>query len=475
MNNVRVRIAPSPTGYLHIGTLFIALYNYLFAKKHGGKFIVRIEDTDRTRLVADAQAVILSTLSWAGLTVDEGPQSDGTEKGDFGPYIQSERLDTYKEYVEKLLSTGAAYWCDCTSKRLEEMRALQEATKQHLGYDGHCRERNLASGLVVRLKVPKEGSTSFDDMVRGPISILNRDVDDQVLMKSDGFPTYHLAVVVDDHLMGISHVIRGEEWISSTPKHVLLYQAFGWEAPRFAHLPLLLGSDRKKLSKRKGDVSVQQYIDKGYLPEALLNFLAMQGWNPSADREKYTIAELIDLFDIHAVNVSGSIVNFEKLDWLNGQYIKELSVGALKQRLQPYTKLTMDERLFTAACEMLKDRLVTLSDFDETARFLIELPEYDVSKVVWKKSTAEQTQEVLKDLRELLAMQEDFSLVGLESIVEAYKEKTGKGNGDVLWSLRYALSGLDQSPPPLAIAVVLEKSEVLRRLDVVLDKFTARS
>lgn len=475
MNNVRVRIAPSPTGYLHIGTLFIALYNYLFAKKHGGKFIVRIEDTDRTRFVADAQAVILSSLAWAGITVDEGPQIDGTEKGDFGPYVQSARLGMYKEYVEKLLSSGVAYWCDCTSERLEEMRALQEATKQHLGYDGHCRERNLATGLVVRLKVPKEGATSFDDMVRGPISILNRDVDDQVLMKSDGFPTYHLAVVVDDHLMEISHVIRGEEWISSTPKHVLLYQAFGWEAPRFAHLPLLLGSDRKKLSKRKGDVSVQQYIDKGYLPEALLNFLAMQGWNPSADREKYTMAELIELFDLHAVNVSGSIVNFEKLDWLNGQYIKELSTEVLKVRLQPYTKLDMNDRLFTAACDMLKDRLVVLSDFDEAARFLVELPEYDVSKVVWKKSTAEETLVVLKDLRELLMAQEDFSLTGLESLIEAYKEKTGKGNGDVLWPLRYALSGLDQSPPPLLIAVVLEKDEVLRRLDVALDKFTARS
>lgn len=473
MNNVRVRIAPSPTGYLHIGTLFIALYNYLFAKKHGGKFIVRIEDTDRTRFVPDAQAVILSSLAWAGITVDEGPQVDGTEKGSFGPYVQSARLGMYKEHVEKLLSSGVAYWCDCTSERLEEMRALQEATKQHLGYDGHCRERNLATGLVVRLKVPKEGSTTFDDMVRGPISILNRDVDDQVLMKSDGFPTYHLAVVVDDHAMEISHVIRGEEWISSTPKHVLLYQAFGWEAPRFAHLPLLLGSDRKKLSKRKGDVSVQQYIDKGYLPEALLNFLAMQGWNPSADREKYTMTELIDLFDLHAVNVSGSIVNFEKLDWLNGQYIKELATEDLKRRLQPYTKLEMSDRLFTAACDLLKDRLVVLGDFDGAARFLVELPEYDATKVVWKKSTVEQTREVLKDLRELLAAQDDFSLVGLEALIEAYKEKTGKGNGDVLWPLRYSLSGLDQSPPPLLIAVALEKAEVLRRIDVALDKFTA--
>jgi len=475
MNNVRVRIAPSPTGYLHIGTLFIALYNYLFAKKQGGKFIVRIEDTDRTRFVPDAQAVILSTLAWAGLTVDEGPQIDGTEKGNFGPYIQSARLDIYKKYVEKLLESGAAYWCDCSSERLEEMRALQEATKQHLGYDGHCRERNLTSGLVVRLKVPKEGTTTFDDMVRGPISILNRDVDDQVLMKSDGFPTYHLAVVVDDHLMQISHVIRGEEWISSTPKHILLYQAFGFESPRFAHLPLLLGSDRKKLSKRKGDVSVQQYIDKGYLPEALLNFLAMQGWNPSADREKYSMQELVDLFDLHAVNVSGSIVNFEKLDWLNGQYIKELSVQDLQKRLKPYTKLVMSEELFAGACELLKDRLVVLSDFDVAAEFLVHLPEYDVARVVWKKATQQESVAVLRDLRELISMYEDFTLIGLEALVEAYKEKTGKGNGDVLWPLRYALSGLDQSPPPLAIAVVLGKEEVLRRIMVALDKFDAQT
>ena len=330
--SVRVRFAPSPTGYLHVGGLRTALYNYLFAKKHGGVFILRIEDTDRNRFVDGALESLIRSLENLGLHHDEGPYLDGdtiVERGDHGPYIQSKRLDMYRHYADELLANGHAYHCFCTSERLEKLRADQTALKQAPRYDKQCLslskdevKRRIEAGepYVIRLDVAFErGEIVFHDLVRGQVKIHAKDIDDQVLMKSDGFPTYHLANVVDDHLMEISHVIRGEEWLPSTPKHILLYEAFGWEQPEFAHLPLLLNPDKSKLSKRQGDVAVEDYLRKGYLKEALINFVALLGWNPGqgSTQEVFSLEELTFAFDINHVHKAGAVFDLRKLDWLD--------------------------------------------------------------------------------------------------------------------------------------------------------------
>jgi nondiscriminating glutamyl-tRNA synthetase len=312
---IRTRFAPSPTGFVHIGSLKMALVDYLIAKQNNGKFILRIEDTDQERFVEGAMESLLRTLNWAGIKPDEGVEFDSNNKivqvGDKGPYIQSERLDIYKKYVEELINNGHAYYCFCSKERLDEVRKVQELNKQPTGYDGHCRNLSLTEAkkrieagesAVVRMKMPHEGITKFTDLIRGVVEFQNSLIDDQVLLKSDGFPTYHLAVVVDDHLMEISHVIRGEEWLSSTPKHLVLYEMFGWQPPKFAHLPLLLNPDRSKLSKRQGDVSVEDYKNKGYLPEAMINFIAFLGWNPGGEKEIYSLDELIKEFSLDKVN-----------------------------------------------------------------------------------------------------------------------------------------------------------------------------
>ncbi|MBU0625297.1 glutamate--tRNA ligase, partial [Patescibacteria group bacterium] len=325
---VRVRFAPSPTGYLHVGGLRTALYSELFARKHGGVLILRIEDTDQARTVAGGIENIIRTLAWAGVKIDEGPfldqQGELRQKGDFKPYIQSQRLGIYQEQVQTLLAAGLAYRCFCCAERLSEMREQQKVDGGRTMYDRHCRDLSPAeiaaeiakgSPSVIRLKVPLGGTTSWEDMIRGHIEVANDQLDDQVLLKSDGFPTYHLANVVDDHLMGITHVIRGEEWCPSTPKHILLYRAFSWSQPEFAHLPLLLNPDRSKLSKRQGDVAVEDYQAKGYLSETLINFIALLGWNPSGNREIYTKEELIAEFDLTKVNKGGAVFDLQKLDW----------------------------------------------------------------------------------------------------------------------------------------------------------------
>ncbi|MAG11320.1 MAG: glutamate--tRNA ligase [Parcubacteria group bacterium] len=461
--SVRVRLAPSPTGFMHLGTLRVALYDYFFAKQNNGKFILRIEDTDQSREVEGAVSNILKTLRWAGLTPDEGPDKLG---GEYGPYTQSERLDIYRTHVDALLASGAAYWCDCTQEALEESR------KQHLGYPGFCRDKKLESGEVVRLKVPNSGETTFTDLIRGEISIPNKDIDDQVLMKSDGFPTYHLAVVVDDHLMEISHIFRGEEWIASTPKHVLLYEAFGFDVPKFAHLPLLLNADKSKLSKRQGDVAVEDYIAKGYLPEALLNFVALQGWNPKGDQELYDMDELVKLFDITKVNSSGSVVNFEKLDWMQSHYIKEKSDEELLKVARPFVKRDVDDAKLSRILDMLKDRLVRLAEIDELSDFIFEIPDYDADILVWKKSDVVTATSMLQELKDYF---EDANCSDVEKLEEDLKNWITKNeykNGDVLWPLRTALSGQKNSPPPFAIAHVLGKEEVLSRLTTAIKKLS---
>lgn len=326
MKKVRTRIPPSPTGMFHVGSLRTALFDYLFAKKTGGDFLLRIEDTDRERLVAGATENIVESLYWAHIPPDEGvmlsDKNEIVQSGDVGPYIQSERLDIYKIYSEQLLEQGDAYYCFCTKERLDDLRKMQELNKQPTGYDGQCKtlskevvkeKRDAGTSHVVRLNMPDEGVTTWNDMVRGEVSFENKLIDDQVLMKADGFPTYHLAVIVDDHLMNITHIFRGEEWLSSTPKHIVLYHMFGWDIPEYAHLSLLVNEKKQKLSKRHGDVSVFDFTKKGYLPEAMVNFVAFLGWNPGTDQEIFTLEELVAAFDFKNVHKSPAVFNYESL------------------------------------------------------------------------------------------------------------------------------------------------------------------
>ncbi len=338
---IRTRFAPSPTGYLHVGGLRTALFNYLFARKNNGVFVLRIEDTDQSRFVEGAAEKLMESLRWAGLEYDEGPD----RPGDFGPYVQSQRLELYQKHVQQLIDQDDAYLCFCTSEELEAMREKQIAAGQPPRYDGTWRDRSpnevqdmLAAGkpYVVRMKMPLEGETSFEDLVRGTVSFQNDLIDDQVIQKSDGFPTYHLANVVDDHYMQISHVIRGEEWLPSVPKHLQLYRYFGWEAPQMAHLSLLLNKDRSKLSKRQGDVAVEDYRDKGYLPEALVNFVALLGWSPGSEEEFFDLKQLEDLFTLERVNKAGAVFDLDKLNWMNGNYIRKMAEEDLVAFLTPF-------------------------------------------------------------------------------------------------------------------------------------------
>lgn len=486
---VRVRFAPSPTGYLHVGSLRTALYNYLFARKNSGSFILRIEDTDQKRFVEDATARLLETLGmffgW-----DEGiqkiPAKGGEACGECGPYVQSERLDIYRQFVDELVKAGKAYVCFCTSERLVSVRKEQEARKEPTRYDGHCRDlsgdvvaENLASGMahVVRLRIDSGGNeVVFDDMIRGRVSFDRKTIDDQVLLKSDGFPTYHLANVVDDHLMGITHVIRGEEWLPSTPKHILLYEAFGWDIPQFAHLPLLLNPDRSKLSKRQGDVAVEDYLAKGYLPEALLNFVALLGWNPGDGKtqEVFSLDELVDAFDLSHVHKGGAIFDTKKLDWLNAQYIKDLSVEDLFTRALPFLAkkpwfeavdaLRKESEYIERVLIVEQDRLQKLSDVGEAVRFLFVEPTIDKALLPWKKSSYEETIAALGKMHMALEMvsEGEWTRERLESLL---LETAGEKRGDFLWPLRVALSGEKQSPPPFEIAWVIGKSATLRRID----------
>lgn len=465
---VRTRIAPSPTGFMHIGTLWLALHNVMFTRQNGGTFILRIEDTDQTREVKGSVENLLKTLAWADLLPDEGPTVDGEERGEYGPYFQSKRLPIYRKYIDELLKSGNAYWCDCSHSRLDEMKELQKISKQQIRYDGSCREKNLSSGEVVRLKIPRDRKFEWNDLIRGTISISSDEVDDQVILKSDGFPTYHLAVVVDDHLMEISHVFRGEEWISSTPKHLFLYEAFGWKQTEFAHMPLLLNPDKTKLSKRQGDVSVESYIQKGYLPEALLNFLAIQGWNPSGSQEIYTRDELIAAYDVSKINKAGSVVNYEKLDWLNGHYIRLKPLDELTQLCLSYLSTGLAFERAKKIVSLFQERLTKLSDIAFLSAFIFELPVYEPSLLVWKKSTVEKSSEVLQTLKNYCATL-DTSLFDdnkkIEETILLWIKDNEFNNGDVLWPMRVALSGLQNSPPPCAIASVLGKDETIKRLE----------
>lgn len=477
--SIKTRFPPSPTGYLHVGSLRTALYNYLYAKKNGGQFILRVEDTDRERYVEGAVESLINTMERVGITYDEGPTIENgvlSEKGEHGPYTQSQRLDIYKEYVQKLLDKGSAYYCFCSKERLTKLREQQQLAKLQPKYDRACLklgqdeiQKRLEAGEphVVRLKIP-EGETTFNDEVRGSITISNSEIDDQVLMKTDGFPTYHMAVVVDDHLMGVTHIARGEEWISSVPKHVILYTELEFPLPVFAHLPLILNPDKSKLSKRQGDVAVEDFLDKGYLPEALVNFVALLGFNPSGDQEIYSMQELQEAFDLKKVNKSGAVFDTDKLKWMNAQYIKQLSVDELYERsVKIVPALTeMDKSLAKKILFVEQERLQVLNELNERMGLYLQATP-SAEDLVWKKSDAADAKQMLEEMTEVITNLDAAAWEKIELIEEGIKGYiTDKEyhNGNVLWPLRVALSGERKSPSPFQLLWTLGKEESLNRL-----------
>lgn len=480
---IRTRIAPSPTGSVHIGTLRTLLYDYFLARQSGGQVILRIEDTDQKREVEGALEGMLRTFDRMGIDFDEGVylKDDGTlgQKGPYGPYIQSERLDIYRPYAEKLVAQGDAYYCFCSSETLETMRQEQTDAKQTPKYDRRCMalaqeevNRRLTSGeeYVIRLKVPA-GETSFVDVIRGEITFDNRDVDDQVLLKSDGFPTYHLAVVIDDHLMKISHVLRGEEWLPSTPKHLMLYKMFGWDAPAFAHVPLLLNADKTKLSKRKGDVAAESFLAKGYLPDALFNFLATLGFNPTANRELYSRAELIQLFDLSRVNSGGAVVNYEKLDWMNKEYLKLLSHQEYFALAQQYAPIIVTDDTRARAAFIERMRINRLDELAVAIEEYVVVPELDPLQLIWKKSDRSTTKNMLTELVAFCEQLDDRAYStpeALQDILKGYIVEKGYETGAVLWPMRVALSHKERSPSPFEYAYVLQKMLTVDRLRAAL-------
>ncbi len=472
-DTVRTRIAPSPTGDPHVGTAYVALFNYAWARKNGGQFILRIEDTDRERSNRASERMIFEALHWLGLSWDEGPDVGGS----FGPYRQSERFEVYREHAERLVVTGSAYPCFCTKERLEGLREAQRKAKvaHALGYDGHCRtvppaegQRRRAAGEphVIRLAMPREGQTVVADLLRGELSFDNTLVDDQVLIKSDGFPTYHLANVVDDHLMGITHVIRAEEWISSLPKHAQLYRAFGWEPPVFCHLPLLRNTDKSKISKRKNPVSLNYYRRAGYLPEALLNFLALQGWAIAEDREEFTLGEFIASFELSKVTLGGPVFDLEKLTWMNGKYIRRLTAPQLLERLR--ADLLGDEYLLKVL-GLVHERIEKLEDFTEYARFFfVGEIEYDAearAKLVARKHTASQTAQALgRLLEENLDQLLEWEAPRIEETLRAYCDANGWKTSELFMPVRVAVTGRAATPPLFETMEVLGKEICRRRL-----------
>ena len=486
-NMIKTRFAPSPTGYLHIGGLRTALYSYLFAKQNRGKFILRIEDTDQSRAVPGAEKQLIEALQKMGLKWHEGPIMDKTpslaEKGQNGPYFQSKRLKIYQEYVQKLLANGNAYYCFCSTGRLADLREKQQAEKLPSKYDGCCRkltESEIKTKLetgdpkVIRLKVPENREVVFTDLIRGEVKISSAEIDDQVLIKSDGYPTYHLANVIDDHLMNISHVIRGEEWLPSTPKHILLYEFFGWNVPRFAHLPLLLNKDKSKLSKRQGDVAVEDYLDKGYLPEALLNYVALLGWHPSNNREIFTLKQLVKEFKLERVQKAGAVFDPEKLNWFNCHYISQKKDSELVKLCKKFLP-NVDKKLLAKILNVEKERINYLSEIGERAQLFINLSDYDKGELVFKKSNLFNTKKSLQLTLLNLSGLKKWSRDKIKSALSKIVADNHLTNGDVFWPARVAVSGLISSPPPEEIMEVLGKEESLNRLKLAVDKMSELS
>ncbi len=482
MKEVRVRFAPSPTGYLHVGGLRTALYNYLFAKKNNGKFVLRIEDTDRNRLVEGAVEKLIETLKWVGLDYDEGPD----KPGDVGPYTQSQRLDLYKKYAEKLIADGNAYYAFDTPERLQELRDYQYKNKLQPKYDKLALklskeeiEEKLANGEphVVRLNVRSGEKIKLNDIIRGQVEFETDIIDDQILIKSDGFPTYHLANVVDDYLMGITHVIRGEEWLSSTPKHILLYKYLGWELPEFAHLPLLLNPDRSKLSKRQGDVAVEDYRAKGYLKEALINFVALLGWSTSDNREIFEMNELIEEFSLERVHKAGAIFNIEKLNWLNAEHLRKKPAEELLSMLKEefknskYADSIPDDDYLLLIIEAMRERVSFVREYIEKCPYFYERPTgYD--EAVIKKRWKDDSQELLREYVGRLKRIENPQKEDYEKILVEIAEEREIGKGRLIHPLRLAVSGVGIGPGVYDLLFILGKDEVINRIETALTKIS---
>jgi glutamyl-tRNA synthetase len=476
----RVRFAPSPTGYLHVGGLRTALYNFLFAKHNSGEFILRIEDTDRNRYVEGAVDNLIKALNWAGLDYDEGPDVGGK----FGPYLQSQRLDIYKNHAVELISKGKAYFCFCTPERLKALKQEQEKQKlPQTKYDKYCLnlstseiENNLSAKIphVIRLNVQPNEKIIFDDVIRERVEFDSINVDDQILIKSDGYPTYHLANVVDDHLMKITHVIRGEEWLSSTPKHVLLYDAFDWERPIFAHLPLLLNPDRSKLSKRQGDVAVEDYRDKGYLKEALINFVALLGWNAGDDREFYYLNELIEAFSLERVNKAGAVFDIVKLNSLNAEHLRKKSnqeiLVMLKYEIQKSIRLgriknqNYSDEFLLLIIEAMKERVSFVHEFIDNCKYFYEAPKQYEQKAIeknWKPETPSQ----MKMLSDAFSKLMNPTETDYEKVLTKVAEELGIGKGKLIHPLRLAVSGQSTGPGMFDLLFILGKDEVIKRIN----------
>jgi glutamyl-tRNA synthetase len=466
---VKVRIAPSPTGDPHVGTAYIALFNYAFAKKNGGKFILRIEDTDRTRSTPESEAAILRALRWVGLQWDEGPDIGGPS----GPYRQSERGEIYREHTKTLLASGAAYRCFCTAERLEAVRLEQRRQGLFVGYDGLCRGRPAGEGegrvaageaFVVRLAMPRTGEIAFNDRLRGEVKFEATQMDDQILLKTDGFPTYHLANVVDDHLMGITHVIRAEEWLSSTPKHVVLYQAFGWEQPEFVHMPLLRNADKSKISKRKNPVSLDYYRDAGFLPEALLNYLGTMGWSIAGDREKFTLGEMIEAFSFDRVSLGGPVFDLVKLAAMNADYLRALDDVEVVRRLREWR--LSDEHL-RALVPLVRERIQRLDEFLPLTEFFFsgDLDYAAVAKdILLKGRTPKEVADGLATFSEALDAHRDFTAPGLEALAREFAEKNGWQTKELFMLLRLAATARKATPPLFETLVGLGRELTRRRL-----------
>ena len=480
MSTVKTRFAPSPTGRMHVGNLRTALYAYLIAKHEGGKFMLRIEDTDQERFMEGALDIIYRTLAKTGLVHDEGPDKDGG----VGPYVQSERQaqGLYMKYAKKLIEQGDAYYCFCDKERLESLKT-EVAGQEITVYDKHCLhlskeeiEANLAAGkpYVIRINMPTEGTTTFHDELYGDITVENNELDDMILIKSDGYPTYNFANVIDDHLMGITHVVRGNEYLSSAPKYNRLYEAFGWEIPKYIHCPLITNEDHQKLSKRCGHSSYEDLLDQGFLTEAIVNFVALLGWSPSSDNEIFSLEELVKEFDYHRISKSPAVFDMVKLRWMNGEYMKKMDDDKFYEMALPYLKEVITKDLdFHKIAAMVKTRIEVFPDIKDQVDFFEKVPEYETSMYVHKKmKTNEETSlQVLSEVQPLLEAQEDFSNDALFEMLSAYAKEHGYKVGYVMWPIRTALSGKQMTPAGATeILEVLGKEESLVRIQAAIAK-----
>lgn len=478
MPDVRVRFAPSPTGSLHIGGVRTILYGYFLARQNMGRYILRIEDTDQERLVPGAIETIYEGLDWVGVKADEGPR----EGGDHGPYIQSQRLPSYQEHARRLVAEGAAYFCFCTKERLEEMRRAQQARGEITRYDGRCRSIDPAEAAdratrepqtVIRLKVPEDGTISIDDLVYGTVEWPLRAIEDQVLLKSDGFPTYQLAVVVDDHLMKISHVIRAEDWLPSTPKHLLVYRAFGWDVPLHAHVPNVIGPDGKKLSKRHGATAVNEFRDQGYIPEGLINYLALVGWSPASEEEVFSPDDLIARWRIEHVQRANGRWDPERLRYFNGLWIRRLSVDDLAARIRGFVPASWDAALLRAVTPLIQERIQTLAEAKDLIEFLfVETLTYEAALLVPKKREPAEASEALAKTTVVVRFAEPFTAAALEQGIAAIAAELGWTLRDLTMTIRIAVTGRKVGPPLYESIVLLGREKTLKRLEEAADRLT---